>query len=325
MLPCRILGTGAHLPGPVLDNEAVVALSPGVCEPVWIEQWTGIVGRHHAGPEDTVASLATRAAKDALANAGVTPGALSRVLLATSTGGDRPGPATATQVGLALGTTCATMDIANGCHGWLSAFDLAARLIATGEGPVLIVGAELLSRRFLNRRDRRTWPLFGDGAAAVVLGPAQGDGGVIASVHETRGEHFRALFAPGLDDPERAEGPWIRFEASGGDMREYVERLLPPVLERALAQAGLQLADIDHVAPHQPNALWLDRLCARLGLDPARVPRIVDQTANIPSAMVPLGLDALRRGPRPPAPGEHVLLFAIGAGVSLGAMVLRVD
>ncbi|MCB9741073.1 MAG: 3-oxoacyl-ACP synthase [Alphaproteobacteria bacterium] len=322
-LPCRILGTGSHLPGPPVDNAQVAAASGGRFAPEWVQQWTGIEARHHAGEGDSVASLATAAARQALAAAQVEPGALSRLILATSTGGDRPGPATAAMVQHALGARCAAFDLGSGCHGFLTGLDLAARLV--DEGPVLLIAAELLSRHYLDRRDRRTWPLFGDGAAAVVLGAARGQGGLLASVHEGHGEHARSLFVPGPDDPEFAEGQHIRFDAHGRRFREVVGALVPAGVARALAQAGLEPEQIEHVVPHQPNALWTVDLCRGMGLDPARVPVVVDRTGNVPAAMVPLGLDALWRGPRPPRSGEHVLSFSVGAGLGLGVTVLRVD
>ncbi|MCB9745664.1 MAG: ketoacyl-ACP synthase III [Alphaproteobacteria bacterium] len=324
-LPCRILGTGSFLPGPPISNEAVAEASGGAFAPEWVLQWTGIHSRHHARPEDSVASMSAAAAREALETAGVAPAELSRIILATSTGGDRPGPATAAAVQHALGARCAAFDLGSGCHGFLTGLDLAARLVASGEGPVLLIAAELLSRRLLDRSDRRTFPLFGDGAAAVVLGPALGDGGLIASRHAGYGEYARSLYVPGPDDPEHAEGQFIRFDAHGRVFREVVGRLVPPAVSAALAEAGLTPEEVEHVVPHQPNATWLRELCRVMHLDPARVPVVVDRTANVPAAMVPLGLDALWRSPRPPRAGEHVLSFVVGAGLGLGVTVLRVD
>lgn len=322
-LPCRILGTGSHLPGPPVDNAAVAAESGGRFAPEWVQQWTGIRLRHHAGEGDSVASMASAAARQALSEAQVRPEQLSRIILATSTGGDRPGPATAAVVQDTLGARCAAFDIGSGCHGFLTGLDLAARMV--DEGPVLLIAAELLSRHLLNRQDRRTWPLFGDGAAAVVIGAAQGAGGLLASLHEGHGEFARSLFVPGADDPEVVEGQYIRFDAHGRRFREVVGSLVPAGVTRALAQAGLEAAQIEHVVPHQPNALWTVDLCRAMGLDPQRVPMVVDRTGNVPAAMVPLGLDALWRSPRRPKSGEHVLSFSVGAGLGLGVTILRVD
>ncbi|MEY3214754.1 MAG: hypothetical protein RIT28_5235, partial [Pseudomonadota bacterium] len=96
-------------------------------------------------------------------------------------------------------------------------------------------------------------------------------------------------------------------------------------VDAALAQAGLTLAQMDWVAPHQPNAAWLERLIIRLNLPSDRVPRVVHRTGNVPSAMVPFGLHELLSRADGPKSGDHVLMMAIGAGVAYGAAVLRVD
>lgn len=324
-LGVRVAGTGSHLPGVPVDNPTHLAHARGAVDPAWVEQLTGIVTRHLAGPQDTVASMASEAGRQALERARIGAGQLARVLLATSHGGDRPGPATACEVADRLGTGCSSFDLNNGCAGFMTGLDLGARLVATGEAPVLVIAADLLSRHLLNPADWRTWPLFGDGAAAVVLDRPRGAGALLSSVHATQGELLRRLFAPGPSDPEYTAGPWLRMVAGGREIRDIAESVLAPMAAQALAQAGITAAQLDWVAPHQPNAAWLDRLCARMGLDPGRVPRLVHRTGNIPCAMVPLGLDALWSGPQPPASGTLGLMVSVGAGMSVGAAVLRVD
>ncbi len=324
MLGLRIAGTGSFLPGPPVPNSVLEAESGGAFEAAWVEQWTGIRTRHRAGPRDSVASLAAEASSRALDAAGIAASDLRRILLTTSTGGDRPGPATALDLQARLGTSCLAMDIANGCHGFMTALDLGARLVATGEAPVLIVASELLTRHRLDPGDRRVFPLFGDGAAAVVLDAPRAEGGLLSSVHASRGEHLRALFCPGLDDPEVVDGATIRFLASGREMKRYVEELLPGLVLQAMAEAGVGPADIDWLVPHQPNAAWIVQLAALLGVPVERVPIVVDRSANLPTAMVPLGLDQLWRSGRV-RPGQLILSFGLGAGISFGATVLRVD
>ncbi|MCK6522969.1 ketoacyl-ACP synthase III [Myxococcota bacterium] len=323
-LPLRVLGTGVYLPGEAIPNRDWLARSPGLTTAEAIEDVTGILSRHAAGPEESVGSMGAEAAKIALARAGVAPGELARVLLTCSHGGDRRGPATVNTVMDSLGATCGAFDVNNGCHGFLTALDLGARLVATGESPVLIVASELVTRTLLNPLDHRTFPLFGDGAAAVVLGPARGQGALLSSVHRQRGDMLQSLFVPSPQDTLRPEGQ-IHFAASGRLMRTMVEELLPQVIQAALDEAGLTMAEVDWVAPHQPNAVWLERLITRLNLPSDRVPRVVHRTGNVPSALVPLGLDALFTRADGPKPGDRVLMMAIGAGVAYGAAVLRVD
>lgn len=324
-LGVRIAGTGSYLPGAPVDNAVHFAHAQGAIAPEWVAQRSGIQSRHRAGPGDTVATMGTEAARRALAMAGVAPGQLQRLMLTCSHGGDRPGPATACVIAEQLGARCSALDVNNGCAGFMSAFDLGARLVATGEAPVLIVSSEALTRHLVSPNDWRSWPLFGDGAAAVVLDRPRGEGEVLASLHRSDGRLWRYIFAPGLDDPERAEGPWMRMEAHGRFIRDATEELLAPLVSDTLAAAGVGAADLAWAAPHQPNAAWIDRLCERMGLPVALVPRLVERTGNVPSAMVPLGLDALWRRPQPPPSGSLGILVSVGIGASAGAAVLRVD
>jgi 3-oxoacyl-(acyl-carrier-protein) synthase III len=319
-----VLGTGVYLPGEAISNRDWLAKSPGLTTAEAIEDVTGILSRHAAGPEDSVGSMATEAARVALSRAGLAPAALRRVILACSHGGDRRGPATVNVVMDKLGATCGAFDISNGCHSFLTALDIGARLVATGEGPVLLLAAELLTRDLLNPNDHRTYPLFGDGAAAVVIGPPRRQGALLSSVHRQRGDMLQSLFVPCAQDTLSPKG-LIHFAASGREMRTMVEELLPEVMQEALDEAGMTMAEVDWVAPHQPNAVWLERLITRLNLPSDRVPRVVHRTGNVPSALVPMGLHALFTRLNGPKPGDRVLMMAIGAGVAYGAAVLRVD
>jgi 3-oxoacyl-(acyl-carrier-protein) synthase III len=320
----RVLGAGVYHPGEAVTNRAWLAQSPGLTTPEAIEDVTGIVSRHVAGPGETVGSMAVEAARGALARAGLDPQALGRVILTCSHGGDRRGPATVNTVVDALGVTCGAFDLNNGCHGFLSALDVGARLVATGEGPVLILASELITRDLLNPEDRRTFPLFGDGAAAVVIGAPTGQGALLSSVHFQRGDLMKAIYTPSPMDPHEPKNR-VHFTANGQIMRSLVEELLPQAMTAALAKAGLTLDQMDWVAPHQPNGVWLERLVAKFNLPSARVPRVVHRTANVPSAMVPFGLHELLSREDGPKSGDHVLMMAIGAGVAYGAAVLRVD
>jgi 3-oxoacyl-[acyl-carrier-protein] synthase-3 len=135
---------------------------------------------------------------------------------------------------------------------------------------------------------------------------------------------MKAIYTPSPMDPHEPKNR-VHFTANGQIMRSLVEELLPQAMTAALAKAGLTLDQMDWVAPHQPNAVWLERLVAKLNLPSARVPRVVHRTANVPSAMVPFGLHELLSREDGPKSGDHVLMMAIGAGVAYGAAVLRVD
>lgn len=320
----RIAGTGSHLPGAPIGNEDLCARWPVPVTPDWIVQWTGIESRHFAGPGDTAASMAIEASRNALAAAGLAGADLDRILMAGSLRGDRPLPATANIVQDALGAPADAMDVGNGCLSFLSAFDLGCRCVATGTGPVLVVASEC-GHGFRVPEDRRTFTLFGEGAAGVVLVPSDGGrGGVIASRFINDGSNWRYLWAPGPSDPEWEESRAVRFGVHGRRIKEIVPRLLQAAVGSVLVDSGMAAADFDRVVPHQPNRLWVDELLLGLGVDPGRVDLFVGRTGSIPSVMVPLGLDRAWRSASPPRPGERLLMFAVGAGVSVGAVAWEV-
>lgn len=322
-MTARIAGTGSVLPGAPVSNEELCARFDLPVSPAWIEQWTGLVSRHRAGPQDTAASMATEACRRALEVAGMPAAEVRRVVFCSSLGGDRPLPGAGFLVQGGLGARGAdVVDLSGGCVCWMTGLDLAARGIATGLGPTLVVAAER-AHGVLDPGDRRTFPLFGEGAAAVLLSPSD-RGGVRSSRFFADGAHWRYLWAPGPADPEAEASTAVRFGIGGRDIRRLIPEVLGAVVEPVLAEAGLQPGEWDRLVPHQPNAAWMDELITLLGDDPARVDAFVGQTGSIPTVMVPLGLDRAYRSEAPPTSGETLLLVAIGAGIAAGAILWEV-
>lgn len=320
----RIAGTGSFLPGPPITNAELCARHDVPVTPGWIEEWTGIVSRHMAGEGDTAASMATEAARRALDAAGMTGEHLDRIILTGALRGDRPLPATANLVQRDLAAPADAMDVSNGCLSFLTALDLGCRCVATGTGPVLVVAAEC-GHGFRCPQDRRTFPLFGEGAAGVILAPTgDGKGGVLASRLLNDGNFWRYLWAPGPTDPERLDGPPIRFGVHGRRIKEMVPKLLHSVVAPVLRDARMIAAAFDRVVPHQPNQVWVGDLLRALQVDPEGVDLFVRETGSIPSVMIPLGLDRAWRSEAPPRPGHRLLMFSIGAGMSVGAVAWEV-
>ncbi len=320
-----IAGTGAFLPGAPIGNEELCARFDLPVTPGWIEEWTGITSRHRCGPDDTAASMATEAARRALDAAGTAPGEIRRVLFASSLGGDRPLPGTGFLVAAALGLRGADVaDIHGSCVSWLTALDLACRGVATGVGPTLVVASEA-GAAVLDPEDRRAFPLFGEGAAAVVVVPSRGGrGGIAAGRFVADGEHWRYLWKPGPGDPEAADGGAVRFGTGGRHIRRILPEILGSVVGPALAGAGWAPADVDRFVPHQPNAAWMPELVRQLGIPEGRTDVFVGTTGTIPTAMIPLGLDRAWRSDAPPRSGERILMVSIGAGVAAGAVAWEV-
>lgn len=192
----RILGTGAFLPGEPVDNDAIVRLLPAaVTTADWIEQHTGIHERHYAVTEEATSDLAARAGQQALAAAGIDPADLDHIILCTTTS-DWTSPAAASRVQALLGASCPAEDKQVACASWLFGLDHAARLCATGNEAVLVIGADVKSR-FVAPDDYRLRPVLADGAAAIILGPGPDDGSGLRAVHlMTDGRHALNMYTP---------------------------------------------------------------------------------------------------------------------------------
>lgn len=329
MLPARILGTASALPGAPMDTEDLLARCRSGRTAAQVEERTGIRTRHHAPPEVTVASLGAQVLTAALADAGVAPTALRRLILVTSSGGDALIPANANAVleRLGLAGTCDGFDLNNACMGFLTGLDVAARCAATGLAPVAVVAVELLSR-FLTPEDERPWLVLADAAGAAVVGAsgaggAGGDdpgagflGGAFGNDGALRGSV--ALAHPGLTGARET----IRFAASNREIGEAAIGGLVRSARAALDAAGLGIDDVDHVVPHQPNGSMLRQIVAALGVREDRIVPVVEDIGSVGAASVAVGLDVLRRrvGLRP---GARVLLVGVGAGMAHGALVYR--
>lgn len=322
MIPVRILGTATALPGrPVTTEEVVARVMPGK-DPAVILGKTGVRARHWAPPRALTADLAAAALRDAAAAGGVPLTELKRVILVTSTGGDYMGPATANAVLHALGIDdlCDAFDLVNACMGFVSAFDLAARCVATGLHPVGIVSAELMTR-FIRPEDPRPYVVFGDAAAAAVLGPGRPGEGILGSFLRNDGSHNYTVFA---DQPMlTGKIEHAQFALPNVKLVRIAVDALRKGAQAVLAQCGADIGDIDWVLPHQPNGAMLDLIVSALGVDRARIVPVVDEIGSVVSASIPASLDRLMRT-REVRAGDRILMIGVGSGLSYGAILYRV-
>ncbi|HYM54870.1 MAG TPA: beta-ketoacyl-ACP synthase 3 [Solirubrobacteraceae bacterium] len=304
-----IAGLGAALPGRRVAN-ADIAARLGV-DSEWIERRTGIIERRYAAPGERVSELATSAGRMALEDAGLDAADLDMVLVATLAS-DEITPGTAPIVAHALGASrAAALDVGAACTGAIAALAHATAWVEAGRGRhVLVIGAEILTR-FVDFEDRRTAPLFGDGAGALVvsvdadgeIGPfvLGSDGGLAPAIRATRER--------GVLEMEGHE----TFLAA-------VHRLTASTVE-VLDLAGLALGDVDLFVYHQANSRILSAVADRLALAPGRVFDCIAGFGNTSAASVPLALqEAIRTGAL--RPGARVVLGAVGAGLVWGATVL---
>lgn len=322
MIPVRILGTGARRPGRAVPTTEVVARSMPHKDPAVIAKKTGITTRHWAEPGALMSDLAAGALRDALDAAGLAPEALRRVILVTSTGGDVIGPATANAVIHALGIDdrCDGFDIVNACMGFVTAFDIGARSVATGLAPVGIVAVEMMSR-FIVPEDPRPYVVFGDAAAAVVLGPGRPGEGVLGSFAGNDGGHGGTVYAEHPNLVRRVEP--VKFAIPNADMGRLVVDAIKRSARGVLDPCGEDIHRIEWVLPHQPNGSMLDTMVETLGVDPARIVPVVDEVGSIVSASLPTSLDRLMRT-RPVKRGDRILMIGVGSGLAYGAILYRV-
>ena len=304
-----IAGLGAALPQRRVPN-AEIAARLGVGEE-WIERRTGIRERRYAAPGQRVSELAAAAGRAALEDAALDPSDIDMVLVATLAS-DEITPSTAPLVAHELGMErAAAVDVGAACTGSLAALAHASAWIEAGRARhALVIGAEILSR-FIDFDDRRTAPLFGDGAGAIVLS-ADGDG----------------VFGPFVLGSDGAAASAIRVtrERSVLEMEGHetflmaVHRLSSATCE-VLELAGLTLEDVDLFVYHQANSRILTAVAERLGLPAERVFDVIGELGNTSAASLPIALgEAARAGAL--EPGARVVLGAVGAGVVWGAGVL---
>ena len=316
------VGTGSYLPTRVLTN-AELAVSVDTTDD-WIVERTGIRQRHIAADGELTSDLAVAAALRALEAADMTPAGIDLIIVATATP-DQTFPACATVVQHKLGMTHgAAFDIAAVCSGFLYALSVADAMLVSGAAQTaLVIGAETFSR-LLDWTDRGTCVLFGDGAGAVVLRAEESAGtsadrGILATRLHSDGRYNDLLF---VDGGPGSTGTVGKLRMKGREVFRHAVVNLAAVMTEVLAAAGLLVADVAWVVPHQANMRILEGTAKKLGLDPARVVVAVDRHANTSAASVPLALDAAVRDGRI-ARGDLLVLEAMGGGFTWGAAAVR--
>ena len=320
MIRAVITGSGSALPAQCVTNAELAQRIDTTDE--WIVERTGIRQRYIAQPGETTSSLATDAARKALADAGVDASEIGLIILATATP-DYTFPATATQVQANLGCGGGVaFDVQAVCSGFLYALGTADALLRTGMAKkALVIGAETFSR-ILDWEDRTTCVLFGDGAGAVVLEAQEvgEDGpGILATRLHADGAHKDLLY---VDGGPSTTGEVGKLRMKGREVFRHAVVNLADVLNEVLEDAGIAADDIDWVVPHQANARILDATARKLGLSPDKVVVTVDQHANTSAASVPLALDTAKKDGRI-RKGDLVMFEAMGGGFTWGASLAR--
>jgi 3-oxoacyl-[acyl-carrier-protein] synthase-3 len=320
-----MIGVGAALPATSVPNTAFAHLDTS---DAWIRQRTGITQRYIASPSETTATLAASAAHTALLDAGCTPAAVDYIVVATTTP-DNTFPATAALVQHMIGVPHGpAFDIQAVCAGFLFALVQAANALQLGQArTALVIGADTLSR-IIDWEDRETCVLFGDGAGAVVLTnvpPGDAAAGarptpqLITHVLHTEGRLADILSTSGGVSRHNSQGPgYIRMQ--GKDVfRHACEKMAASVVE-VCTRGGITCADIDWLIPHQANQRILEAVARQLDIPSTRCVSTVAHHANTSAASIPIALSHTYAQFQT---GQHVVMTALGAGLSWGAALWK--
>ncbi len=323
----HITGVGAYLPARVLTNHDLERMVETSDE--WIRTRTGIRERRIAAEDEHTSDLAAAAAREALADAGITVHDLDALIVATTTP-DMIFPSTASIVQAKLGGAgFAAWDVQAVCAGFVYALAQADACIRAGLfRRVLVIGAETMSR-IVNWKDRTTCVLFGDGAGAVVLEGKNEPGGLIASVLHCDGRYRELLMAPHgkrENRPEHALDPDFSVDSAGvaaiqmrgNEVFRVAVTKLGEVVQEILTKAGISADAVDWLVPHQANVRIIRATAQRLGLPMERVALTIAEHGNTSAASVPLALHALVRAGKV-RPGQRLLFEAFASGFAWGA------
>ncbi len=317
-LDISITGLGCKVPDRVVTNDELSKYVDTSNE--WIMERTGIRERRIAAKEEALSDLALPAARDALAQAGLTGADIDLIIVATVTP-DMAFPSTGAIIADALGAKdAAAYDLSAGCTGFMYALAQAYGMLAGGLAQrALVIGGDVLSK-ILDWSDRSTLVLFGDGAGAVVLQavPQQGFLGFELGADGAGG---KSLWLPGsgsrfFEDPERF------VKMNGREVFKFATRILVQSAQDILAKCDLSIDDVDLYIPHQANVRIIEHATRKLGVPSDRVVVNVDRYGNTSSGSIPLALaDALADGRL--RPGQLVLMTGMGAGLTWGSALMR--
>jgi len=324
--PVKITGLATYVPPRVLTNADLEKLVNTTDE--WILQRTGIRERHIAEPGVGTSELAAIASEGAMAEAGITGADIGFIVVGTTTP-DTIFPSTACLLQTRIGASNAWgFDLGAACSGFTYALTSAMQMVATGSCEhALAVGADVMSS-IIDYTDRTTCVLFGDGAGAVVVSPAEeGEPHIIDFAHVVDGSGGPALCMPagGSKLPASHETVDKRLhyvKQEGATVFKFAVKNTEEIARRVLERNGIDIAQVDLFVSHQANRRIIEAAAERLGLGPDKVIINLEMYGNTTAGTIPLALaDARRQGRL--KKGDLVLLCSVGAGFTVGAVLLR--
>ena len=322
----KISALGTYVPPRLLTNadlEKMVATTDQ-----WIFDRTGIRERHLVDKGVATSDLSVEAAKRALAERGLAPADIEAIIVATVTP-DMFFPSTACLVQHKLGAKGAWgFDLSAACSAFVYALQAGAQFIASGaHKKVMVIGADVMSS-IIDYTDRATCVIFGDGAGAVILEPAEdGSLGIIDYLHEIDGAGACSLYMPGggslnPSTHETVDRKMHYVHQDGQAVFKYAVKKMAELCEKILQRNQLKGSDIKAFIPHQANKRIITATAERLGMDPASVIINIERYGNTTAGTIPLAMQTAREEGRLKK-GDLVLLASVGAGFTVGATLLR--
>jgi 3-oxoacyl-[acyl-carrier-protein] synthase-3 len=324
-IAAKISGVAGYVPPKVLTNadlEKIVETSDE-----WIRTRTGIRERHIVEAGSATSHMATEAAKQVLAQTNTDPAEIDLIVLASVTP-DMFFPATACLVQNRIGAKNAWgFDLSAACSGFAYALTVGAQFVGAGtHKKALVIGSDSMSR-ILDYKDRATCVLFGDGAGAVLLEPANDGEGILDFEHDIDGSGGAYLYMPGggslnPSTHETVDKNMHVVHQDGSQVFKYAVRRMAELATDLLERNGFTSDDLKLVVPHQANLRIIRAMQERLGVDDSKVMVNIDRYGNTTAGTIPLGLrDAVAEGRL--KKGDLVLLAAVGAGYTTGGVLLR--
>ncbi len=321
----KISALGTYVPPRLLTNADLEKMVETTDQ--WIMERVGIRERHLVDKGVATSDLAVEAAKKALAERGIAPSDLDAILVATVTP-DMFFPATACLVQHKLGAKNVWgCDLSAACSAFLYAVQVGAQFVASGaHKKVLVIGADVMSS-IIDYTDRATCVIFGDGAGAVLLEPADDSLGLIDFVHEVDGSGGCALYMPGggslhPSTHETVDQKMHYVHQDGGAVFKFAVRKMADLCQQILERNNLKGTDIDAFIPHQANRRIITATADRVGLRPESVIINIDRFGNTTAGTIPLAMETARQEGKLKK-GSLVLLASVGAGFTVGATLLR--
>ncbi|HVO79787.1 MAG TPA: beta-ketoacyl-ACP synthase III [Terriglobales bacterium] len=322
----KISALGTYVPPRLLTNADLEKMVETTDQ--WIQERTGIRERHIVDKGVATSDLATEAARRALAERGLVPDDVEAIIVATVTP-DMFFPSTACLVQHKLGAKNVWgFDLSAACSAFVYALQSGAQFIATGaHKKVMVIGADVMSS-IIDYTDRATCVIFGDGAGAVILEPAEDEAfGLIDYLHEVDGSGGCALYMPGggsrnPSTHDTVEKKMHYVHQDGQAVFKFAVRKQTELCEKLLQRNGLKGSDIRAFIPHQANKRIITATADRLGLNAGSVIINIDRYGNTTAATIPLAMQTAREEGKLKK-GDLVMLASVGAGFTVAAALLR--